>query len=183
MKKLFLLLSIALVFVLAACGSSSDENSAEDANASEDTTEEPSENNKELKSALLKNHMEVANTVRNNYKKINDYVAALNNEEIKAEELEALKADAVEAAEKAVSNVDAYTFVKEEGLTDDAKATYEEAIGDVKGAFEAYQSALESDSTDFTTAEEKLAGYTEKVGALFEEVGLSSSADLAKELQ
>ncbi|WP_102028385.1 hypothetical protein [Salirhabdus sp. Marseille-P4669] len=182
MKKLLSLLGISLVLFLAACGDSED--ASDKTNASDETaTEENTEDTKALSSALLKNHIAVANTVRNQYATVNAYIAETANEEADAEALETLKADALTAADEAIAALDSYELTEADSFTEEAKTTYEEAVSEVKGAFEAYKEAIESDATDFNAADEKIAAYTEKATTLFEEAGLSSTPDLATELQ
>ncbi|WP_220083819.1 hypothetical protein [Salinibacillus kushneri] len=181
-----MLLSLTLALVVATACGSNDENTSETSNASE--TNETSEDNStegesDDKAALLKNHVELANTLRSQYSAINDYIAALDEEDTDEETLETLKNDAITAAEEAINTLDSYELVQTDKLTDETASTFEEAIGDVKGAFEAYKSDLEADSNDFTAAEDKLSTYSEKVTPLFEDAGLSSTPDLASELQ
>lgn len=184
MKKLFILLGISLVLVLAACGSS-DENSSEDTNASKDSateTEDSQVDLKALKSALLDTHVNVANTVRVPFETVNTYFAELANEETEAD-LEALKEDAVAAADEAISALESFEIEGTEELSEEVNNTLDEAVAEVKGAFEVYKEALENDSDDLTVADEKLAAYEELLTPLYEEAELSSTPNLVNELR
>ncbi|GAA0479597.1 hypothetical protein GCM10008986_00040 [Salinibacillus aidingensis] len=184
MKKLFMLLIFVLVLSVAtACGSNGEDSSTEDTNASGETKaaeDSESTENADDTGALLKNHVGIANTIRAEYTAVNDYISALDSEDIDAE---TLKEDAITAADEAISKLDSYELVEADQLTDQTVDTFKSAVKDVKAAFEAYKSAIESGNNDFKEAEDKIAVYTEKLAPVFEAAGLSSSADLATELQ
>jgi hypothetical protein len=182
MKKLLMLLALGLVLVFTAC--QADEGKSEDTN--EDATNAGESNEdadaKELKSALVKNQIELVFDVRPSQQAINAYVAELAKpaeEAADAETVEGLKADALAAAEEAVAAIDAFELQGE--LTEDAKASFEAAIADLKASYEAYVTAISADETDFTAAEESFTSFNDKLGELFESAGLLKT-DMSKEL-
>jgi hypothetical protein len=182
MKKLLMLLALGLVLVFTAC--QAEEGKSEDTN--EDATNAGEGNEeadaKELKSALVKNQIELVFDVRSSQQAINAYVAELAKpaeEAADAETVEGLKADALAAAEEAVAAIDAFELQGE--LTEDAKASFEAAIADLKASYEGYVTAISADETDFTAAEESFTSFNDKLGELFESAGLLKT-DMSKEL-
>ncbi|WP_164669304.1 hypothetical protein [Virgibacillus doumboii] len=180
MKKLLTLMALMLVLVLAACGQTNndadDKNNGDgDTNASE--TDKAEENDdKAVKKALLNNYLDVLQTIRPLQSKINIYTGALNDPE--AEAAEALKEEAITAAEEAVTAIDELT-VKD--LDEERTAQFNEALADLKAAYEEYTTVLAAEEVDVTAAEDKITAANDKLSSLFEEAGLNDT-NLAKEI-
>ncbi|MCT2535453.1 hypothetical protein NC661_18210 [Aquibacillus koreensis] len=186
MKKLLMLLALMFVLIMAACGQ--EEENTEPAN-DENTTAGEGENvdgeesteltEKELQGNVLVTYLDVAKSVRVQQKDINAYLAELANPEAEAATLETLKADAIVAAEEAATTIDGFTV---EGLDADTTAKFEEALVDVKAAYDEYATALTAEEVDVTDAEAKITEANDKLTVIFEEVGLTSTPNLAEEI-
>lgn len=173
MKKILILLSLMVVLIVSACSQTednankADNNEDEATNSTENAAAEKDET--ELKASVLRNYLNVAKSLRLNQKEINTYLGELANPDAETATLETLKSDAITAAEEAASTVESFTL---ENLDEDTTAKFEEALLDIKGAYDEYATALATEEVDVAPAEAKIAAANEKITMIFEEVGL-----------
>ncbi|MCG1028550.1 hypothetical protein J5S49_09620 [Virgibacillus halodenitrificans] len=182
MKKIFILFAMLLALVLTACGqtqNNTDSSNGGDTSADETAEKKDDGENDEaaIKKALLSNYLNVAKTVRPYQTKINMYVESVNNPETEAT-IETTKEDAITAAEEAVTAIEG---IKVEDLDEDKAATFNDALTELKGAYEAYAKALGEEEIDVAAAEEKINATNEKLTPVFEDAGLHAP-NLAKEI-
>lgn len=185
MKKLLFALSLSVIFVVAGCGQTEEKEKTNTTDAQEQVSEN------EIKSTLLDTQIALASELRDFNKKIVAYKQAITSlKDIKKEdELKEAKVDvekkavvAKEAAENAVEKLDAFKI--DGKLTEDMKATYTNALNDLKAYFTESKKAIDASLTepDFTTADEKFKSFQEQLTSAYEEVGLLSP-NMMKELQ
>ncbi len=181
MKKLmvpFLLLSLSIF--TAAC--SSDEGSTEEKETNTEATEETAKNDEmDMKAALLDYQMEIIDTVNENDSAIYAFESAKAKEEDKpsAEEIAKMKTDAEAAAKKVAEDVRA---LEVPAALDSKKEEIQGALDDLAKSYETRAANLSDEANaEYAESDDQLASFEEKMGAIYEEAGLtkpSFSADM-----
>ncbi|TFJ94380.1 hypothetical protein [Lentibacillus salicampi] len=182
MKKRLTLMAIMLILVMAACEQTNhdaDNNGDTSANeADKADTEEAGENDgKAVEKALLNNYLDLSRTLRPYQTTINTYIEVLNDPEAAAAS-ETSNKDAITAAEEAITALDGITV---EDLDEAKTEQFNEALTELKSAYEEYTTALAAEEMDVTAAEDHLTAANEKLSQLFEEAGLHGT-NLKKEI-
>lgn len=194
MKKQLLIAGLSSLFVLAGCGQSEDQ--ADQNEEKENQTQEEATNgdsnekhNKQLQSALLSTQMELTKDLRPHNESIINLKESINNlSSIEDEqELDTAKAEVTSQAEEAKKEIDKAiekleTFSISEEISEENSEKLNAALNDLQTYFKETKSALDTPiKADFSKADEAFSSFEEKLGNLYEEVGLLAP-NMKKEL-
>ncbi|ARI77299.1 hypothetical protein [Halobacillus mangrovi] len=173
MKKWLLALGLTSALVIAGCNGGSGE---EEGNAESDSqTEEKDQGNDEqaIKKELLNAQMNLKDTFKEYQAKIAAYEGAVSAEEPDVEAIKTAGEEALTEAQEAAEEAANYTV--EADLSEDIKSQFQEAVTtSLKAYYEEVASALEGnvEEADLSTADEKFTEFNDKLGTIYEEVGL-----------
>ncbi|WLR58159.1 hypothetical protein [Guptibacillus hwajinpoensis] len=179
MKKVFLVLSLSMLLVVAACGSNT--NSANESSGDREQMD--------TKSVLLDFQSEIVSVLKENNEDIAAYESAKfavsdsetpEEEKPSTEELKELKGNAVEASKATVEGIESLKVPSE---LNDSKKEIESALDELMEAYEirAEQAAID-DSSVQEKALEHFTMFEDQMGKVFEDADLIKPS-FAKELE
>lgn len=191
MKKLLLTLGLATVFVTAGCAQdSNNQDNADQADQKEETNgDKKADNNKEAQSVLLDTQMELVTEIRphntkiaNVQSKIEELASIEDEQELKEAKTEVMEQakEAQAAADEAIKTIESFEVKGE--LSEEMTTTLNTALEDLNTYFTEAKTALDQPTeADFTKANESFDAFEQKMGKLYEEVGLLAP-NMKKEL-
>ncbi|WP_257351983.1 hypothetical protein [Pseudalkalibacillus decolorationis] len=183
MKKLLMFAMLLMLVFAAACSQESEDSASEDKNTeTKDSEESKGSEEADLKTELLNFQAEVVDVLQENNKPFGEFVdakATYNDPEAEAadkpskEELTSLMEAAKAAGPKAAEAIRAIEVPAE---LDKYKEDIEAALEDAAKSYEvrAENVTIEADEEAQKEADELFAGFEEKFGAVFEELGLTA---------
>ncbi|HZH62849.1 MAG TPA: hypothetical protein VEY70_25490 [Metabacillus sp.] len=169
MKKFWFLFS-TLVFAigLTACAGETEESSESQNTGSEETaTEEGADKEQNVKSAMMQFYMATSKVINENDRDLNAYEAS---EEEPTSEMKA----SAEASAKAV--VEGLKTIEISEELADQKADLESALEDLTESYQMKAEELAKDAPSLDAANETFTQADEKIGKVFEAVGLNPSS-------
>jgi len=196
MKRFLFVMSLATVLTIAGCGNDdgndetggqndTEENqneSSKNDNKDQENESQGEDNEKATQSALLDTQMSLVQELRPHNKKIVAVQSDLKTlsetkEEKEKEKLKtSIKEGATEgqkAADEAMKAIDSFEPSSE--LPDEMKSKVNEALKDLKAYFKESKSTLDTPlEADFSKADEQFKAFEDKIGSLYEEVGLNA---------